>query len=497
MSEKKASNDPILSRLLKGSVTFISGGAVNSGINFLLVFLYSQYISPADFGILAVLMIIHVFCEVFFNFGINGSMVMLYFKQPSEAAKRRLVNTANLFSILVGTALFSIVILFNSELSEFALGSDPIFEKYFFFAVLNGFIQNGFATPQCYFRILERSKAYVFYEILTNLVKTAFILYFVAVQDMGLLGILYGNFLALALTWILLVLPLFRYFKDGFSTSVMKELLRIGWPLIAAWLATWALNSLDRFFINEFATPNELGQYSFAFRIVMALNIILVVPMNHLWPTLIHSTEEEEGVEEKFNEVLNYYTIFSGALYFFLLLFSRDLYRLAVSDQYYESLNYIPLLAVIPILTGLGQILSTGARLKRKTGLFPIATTGVFIFAAASNSIAVQKFGAMGVAATTVASMILLCAAYQIYSQKVHPIRFAYAGIFKLSSFISILTFVYYLSLKIFPMNIPLPFLYEFLPKVALLCVIGLILKKPLISLLSRFLSLRKATPEN
>ncbi|MDD4940271.1 MAG: oligosaccharide flippase family protein, partial [Candidatus Omnitrophica bacterium] len=77
----------IARRLGKNSTIYTFSNVVTKAINFLLLPLYTRFLSPHDYGIFAVVSSIGVFLSIFLLLALDGAMCRFYFEYRNEPEK--------------------------------------------------------------------------------------------------------------------------------------------------------------------------------------------------------------------------------------------------------------------------------------------------------------------------------------------------------------------------------------------------------------------------
>ena len=79
--------------LSKNLAIYGLGDVAVSVINFLLLPIYVLYLSPEDYGALALLGSVEVIAKIFFRWGLDGSFMRFFYEYEDPLSRRRLAST--------------------------------------------------------------------------------------------------------------------------------------------------------------------------------------------------------------------------------------------------------------------------------------------------------------------------------------------------------------------------------------------------------------------
>ena len=412
-------NMQLLPRLYKGMISLGIGGVLSAAINFGLIFVFSKALSPDEYGVLAVLMIVLVFFEVAPSLGMNGSILMIYFKKKSDLEKQRLVNTVFVATTITSILCLMVVYFFSDRLSHVLMDSNQ-FAKMIVWVTLGGALQAGINFNKVYLRMREQDKSHAYLDVIQPLLRLILVLTFLFLFKLSVQGVIAATILSLGLTWILSNYQNVRNLNAGFDTRSLGSLLHLGWPILFAWVISWGMNSLDRLMLNHLIDLSTVGIYAFALQLTMSLQLLLVAPIEKIWPSLLFQYESHPDLNNRFKKILSIFLIASCAFVTILLLFADELYYFFLPASYYSSRGYLALTAIIPVMLGLNVFAGSGARLKRKMTAFPIGLVITALIGFQLNMTFIERWGAYGAALATIATHLIMNTLYFYYSQRVH-----------------------------------------------------------------------------
>ena len=99
------------SLLLKDSVIYGTGRALQKFLVALLLPLYTAFLSPADYGILGMVVAVTTFLDVFVTLGFDVAFSRFYFDDKDEAARKRVITNTFYVSTVYPAVLLGATLL--------------------------------------------------------------------------------------------------------------------------------------------------------------------------------------------------------------------------------------------------------------------------------------------------------------------------------------------------------------------------------------------------
>jgi O-antigen/teichoic acid export membrane protein len=452
-----------LKRIAKHSFGFGLGTFIPVLLQFFLLPVYTRYLSPSDYGILSVAMVVNTLLNFVYLLGQEGSLVRLYYdykENPEEL--RELVSTIVVLVVGVSFAVSVVLSLFGGLIFPiFVKGVD--FNPYILLAIGIAFLQSPIYILRRLYQVREKSSLYSFLAISMFLVITALIIYFVVFQREGALGSLKGQFLGtlvfFAVAWFLLR----KDFSFKVNLSKLKEACLFGLPLIPHDLANWALAYINRLLLAGLATVAIVGVYSVGYNLAAVMASILGT-INLIWAPFLISTIKERGQEAKliFSRLTTYYMMFILFLALALSVFARDLIMLMTTPGFLDAYKIIPIIVAAYVFTGIYYMVANQIFYTKQTKYIPVITVISAGLNILLNYLWIPRFGMLGAAWATLAAYAFQSAFTFALAHRLYPIRYEY---FRIGKLFLITGAIYALSTT-FSYN---SILYDFLTKALLL----------------------------
>ena len=263
--------------LLKHSSIYGVGNILSRAVSFLLLPLYTRYLTLQDYGMLELIDVTTNMMGIVIGVGISQAMSQFYHEGSGEKDRNRVVST--IYIIIAAISGTSLVLAGTQAnlLAEWVLDS-ATYGHYFvvaFGSLLCGIVIDA---GQIYLRLLYKSAMYVSISIASLVVGVFLNVLFVVYLDYGVLGVLYGNLF----TKVLLAVPLtgIILFRVGFSFdwSLAKQMLRYSLFLLPAEITHVVVNYSDRYFIKHYVSIADAGLYGLANKIGTSIHYLVTSP---------------------------------------------------------------------------------------------------------------------------------------------------------------------------------------------------------------------------
>ncbi len=250
-----------LRKLAGHSALYGSADIAAQVVNLLLTPLYTAFLSPRDYGVLAVLFLFSAVAKVVFRMGLDAGFFRVYYDQTSSEQRRRLVGTVAAFAAAAGTLLFAGLALGAPLLGRALLGADVgLGGRLVVLAAADVYLGVFAFVPLALLRIEDRAGTFAALIAGRNLVNTALKVLLV-VGGYGVEGVLWSDVLGtLALSLALLPVLLGRA-RPAFELPMLREVLGFGLPKAPHGFMLQLLNLADRRILSFFRGLDVVGVY--------------------------------------------------------------------------------------------------------------------------------------------------------------------------------------------------------------------------------------------
>ena len=164
--------------LLKHTSVYGIGTVVRQAVSFLLLPVYTRYLTPADYGVMALVNATMGIIGIVVSVGINNAMSRFYFDFEAEEDKKTVISTVYTIVISVGVVFFPVFYLSSQILSKIVFHS-PHFARLFLIAstaLLLGMLVNVCLD---YMRIVAASTKFITISLLRMFIIIGLNIFFI------------------------------------------------------------------------------------------------------------------------------------------------------------------------------------------------------------------------------------------------------------------------------------------------------------------------------
>ncbi len=416
-----------------GSDTLIYGvgHVLTKIIAFLLIPIYTRFLSMSDVGYYALLETIELLAVSFITSGMQYSLWRFLPKSKSFDLPKFVIS-GFVGTVMISAILLGISSLFSSQIAGF-IGLESNGDILVKLVFLNIIFTFGFRYFLYYLQYKRKSFFYITIALSQLIGICGLTVWFVAVKGAGLEGLIVAKTITMGLLFFLVVLSLIRETKVYPTIFHYIKMAEYGIPLIPLILVFPMLNLVDRFFLNIFVTPEEIGIYSVAYRIGMILQMLLVVPLQRSWLPMMYKMEiEAHDIQNVIRDSLFYFAVLGGFLFLAISSWGEIILRIASTESYIIGARFIPIILFAYYLNGFRVFFLSGAALKDKNKTLGFISLLGIAMNMILNWILIERYGTDGAAWATVLSFLFLTGLIYIFSQKEVSIHWKWFRLAKL-----------------------------------------------------------------
>lgn len=433
----------LVKRFLKDSTIYSLEPIFTRGIMFLLVPLYTSYLSTADYGNLQYILTYGAFFTCMIDLGLYSSF-WKYRSESSGYKKDEVVLNVVLTILFCGLSLLIISIVFREIFLQGSLTGWLVI-IYFVSAV----VRKIFETALLLMRANFKATLYVVASVFHACVLLGVNILFVAKLGMNISGVIYGYVITSVIISVFFGYVVIKDMGGGLNPRLVKGMLEYGIPIMIANLAAITISLSSRFFLKVYSTDSELGLFSYGSKFAELIQVVLINSFFLAWNPLRWEIYEMENGKEVFARFYRVFLIGLPVLALFLLggvLFFAP--YVTFNEEFLEGFKIIGIITFSYVFHGIYYFNAMGMLFEKKTLviMYIIMSCGVTNFIL--NVLLVPNLGMLGAAIASLASYIQMFFLGRHYSQRYYAIQrdtiFEFSQIGLISITVALITYLLY-----------------------------------------------------
>lgn len=454
-----ASESAPLGRFFKHSSIYAFGNILNRIAALLLLPIYTNYLTVAEYGALELFYVIAAVVTGFLSVGIAHATLRFYFEYDAEADRHSVVTTNLTVSLLITSVGVLLAGQWHEALAKYVFGG-PEYSRGVLIILATLVLELSSQVSLAYLRAREYSMLFVGIMFFKLLIQLAANTYFVVFRDMGVEGVLAGNFLAVAFGWI--CLTAFVLAKCGYRFEWGKAVpaLKYSFPFLLSTLTALVSNYTDRFLVNSLLSLQILGIYALALKFSELLESLIGEPFNRSYGAFRFSIMKGSDATEIQARIVRYLMIGLCAIGLGIVYFADDLLRVMSDSAYWPAASILPILMVGSLLKVLNYPLQTGILYEKKTRhIFHIGLIAA-ITSVVSNFLLIKWVGLVGACLAQVLTAAVVLVVTNRISQSYFKVRYDYR---QLATIAAVTVVFYLLSMPLAGLQVSVTFFAKIL----------------------------------
>jgi O-antigen/teichoic acid export membrane protein len=414
------------SKLLQQSGFYLVGQFLQKAVSFLLLPVWTIYLTPSDYGIMGTLAAYSGVLSMLLLFGVHAAVTRHYFdfKHDHETQSRYVTSNFFFMATVPGIILTSLI-LFGRPLWAHVTSNQIPFRPLVVLMLITVYGGLLYRIPYSLYQAQQKVKKCVSLDLVGFIISIVISLFLVVGLRKGVYGMILGGCIAQVLTALIISGLLLReWFVPRVEWGHISRSLSYGLPFIPHLLAGWALAFVDRVMLERMVPLDDVGRYTLAINLGMVMLMIVTSIKDAYEPYYYNLLSTDAHPDKKIIRIFSMYVTGIGLLALFGSLFAGELIMLLTPARYHASAKY-----VAPAILGylfLGYYFNVGMAIfyYKKTKLLPLLTGIAAVCNITLNYLFIPRFGAIAAAWNTYACYAIMVTVYYIMAQRVR--RFAY-----------------------------------------------------------------------
>ncbi|GIK39308.1 MAG: polysaccharide biosynthesis protein [Chloroflexota bacterium] len=460
--------------LASQSLVYAVGDILNLGFVFLLIPLYTTFLSPADYGILAITSTVASVLSVLYLQSLEGAITRFHYDYSDPVSRKGYYGTV--WILMVGFTLVTSLLLagIGNQVAPLLFTNIP-YTPYLSLVVWTTFITNSsLVLLLAVLRVQERPFAYITLNLATFLVNITLVIYFVADKGQGAFGSLLGKFLGSLILAVPITVIYLRNAKLQWSWTQAKASLAFALPLIPHLLSLWVLNLSDRIVLQKYVSLDQVGIYNLGYQLSSIVQLIAFSLANAWGPFYYKMANTQDG-PVVLSRMSTYYWLVVIMVGTGLAITAKDILMIIPAQpEYRVAYQMVPIVILGLTTRAFYFIFVSALYYQKRVKVLPLVTIIAGALNIGLNLLFVPKYGYMAAAVNTFIAYTFQTIVMYFLAQRAFWMPYEYSRAVKLVA----------VGIALYYVNINLP---ETQVWVGLSLKTGIILTYPLWLALLRF----------
>lgn len=427
----------VTARILGASAVY---GLANLGIralNFLLLPVYTRFLTPADYGIIALAETLAAFLLSVVGLGFDASIQRLYFRHVHDPQMlSRYVGSVLKFALTLGATFLMLALVTGFWLQHAFSPHASVPFRYLAMAMITATATQFFGYRLVLYQAEHRPWAYAILALVSFGLTASLTVALVVYARRGIVGMLGGKLIAAVICLIVAVL-LARYtLRSRFHWGYVRETVAMGLPLVPHLLMALGLVTADRFILAHYRDFREVGLYAIAYTLGMSMSLI-TMSLNQAWAPVYYDLARKGGEGgHVLGQMCSGLVIVLAAFACFGALIAQDFVAHFLDHRYDSAGRVVPWIIGAYLAHSLFSMFSLAVMQERKTTLIMGASFAALVVNTVLNFALIPRWGMYGAAYATLVAYALEALVMYIFAQRTfrldyHLVRmFAAMGVF-------------------------------------------------------------------
>lgn len=399
--------------LLSDTLIFTISNFASKLLVFLLVPLYTTYLTTNEYGIADLLSNSIDLLYPILTLSIMEATLRFSFEKNNS--DKVLINSI----FIVGISCVLLVLIMPLIILIY-----PIFSEYWHMFLVMYLLFNVNLVLSQYVKGIDKTKTFAEAGVIQTFVMIFINIIALVIFNLGingyLLAIIIGSFSSI----VYMIYKIRLHFNIvRIDYKLLKEMLKYSIPLVPTIISWWLSTSFNKYMLIYYYGLPYSGIFSVAYKIPSVL-VVLSNIFSTAWTVSVIKNNEDEDIAEYQKETYNVYNAVNVLVCSLLILLSERLGYLLFSKEFYIAWMCVPFLLIGYLFSGLAAFLAGSFRaIKYTKGLLYTVFAGAIVNVCL-NLLVIKSYGMIGAAFTTMIGFAVTLFLRMNVAQKVIGINF-------------------------------------------------------------------------
>lgn len=339
-------------QMVRHSAIYAFGNISRQLVGFIMLPIYTNYLTPADYGVIGLLIFVVSLFEIILGGHMFQAVPKFYHLEEDQHRKNSVVTTAFLVTSCFSGISCLLMTAFSVPLSSIVFGDEEysIYIVIFSALILTHALELYSLT---YIRIIKKPWTFFNFNMAKLALQLGLNIYTIVILDWGLMGLALSSLLSSVI--ISLTLTIYTIYKTGFSPKkdISIKIIRFSWPLWISGVIGLYIGSSNKYYIRIFSSLDEVGLYELAAKFGGIVMVLVWSPFSQYWQTERFAIAQTENPYPSYSlafRLIAALLVISGIG---VNIFSGTIIRIMSDPSFHPAINAVPFLVVASIFQSL------------------------------------------------------------------------------------------------------------------------------------------------
>jgi O-antigen/teichoic acid export membrane protein len=416
------------------TVVYGIGELLSRLVSFLMIPLYTQFLTPADYGVVGLVDTALNLLAIVGGARLAAGIYRFYHKADDSRDRNAVISTALCLVAVTYSLLGAGVAVAAPSVSRLLFDSPEHATSLRIAAAT--FVAGGvIAVPSAFLVVTNRATMWVTSSLVKLVAHALLNVLLIGVLGMGLRGYFVSGLLIHVVFAAVLVVFQLRATGTAFRSGAARDLLRFWWPLIFTQLALFVITYGQRPILQRAAGTDAVGLFTLAYSFGLLVVSIGFSPFARVWDSVRfrYARLTDVGARDAaFARAFLDANVMLVTAAVTIVLFVGDFLRVSSRPAFHPAAALVPALVVAYVLQSWAMMQEVGILVSERTGYSTLANWVAGVVAIAGYFLLIPRYHAHGAAWATLGSMIARWVVTLASSQRLWPIRYEWAPVIRL-----------------------------------------------------------------
>lgn len=408
----------------KQALVYSLGNISAKLIGFILLPLYTSYLTTEEYGILAILEITSTFMVAVLSFKLSTAMMRWCSNEKSIEKTKSILFTTYTTALVILVLLNLVLQPMTTNLSNLFFDVSD-FRNYFVILIISASFEilNLFSLDLI--RLKERPRFFVTISIIRVAVILGLNIYFIKYMGLGVVGIILSQMIGNILLTIITLPFLVKNMALKFETSELKPMLKYSVPLVFSTISMMLLTMGDRFLIKYYLNYSEVGIYSLGYKLASVMNVLVIQSFQTGFLPIAYKNYDKPDAQRFFSKTLTYYSFILVICGLGLSLYAEEvIFLFSRNEDFNIAYTVVPFIALAFVFKGIQYVYSLGLHFVKKTKYNASIVLVAAIINIGLNIVLIPSYGIYGASIATIITWVLMSTAFYKFSYRFYKVKY-------------------------------------------------------------------------